>query len=141
MQFHCSVISFHRIENAGGVSCFLDSAENIEIIQQRLNDFGTNIILCDLGSVAKLNCGDESVNIICNVTLFDKKCVLLRCDEKQVQNESDKLNKERLLNTGGDDKSKSSAILFYATTSGSCGEVKQIGVTYKCFSPNIDRLG
>ncbi|XP_055300273.1 beta-alanine-activating enzyme [Sitodiplosis mosellana] len=122
------------VENAGCVSCFLDFPQPIPYIKKRLVDFGTNIVLCDLENVIKLNAGDEQVEIISNITLFDRKCVLARF-------ESITLNVNRHSNSDKDDTSKSSNIFFYATTSGSCGEVKPIGVTYKCFSPNIASIG
>ena len=116
------------------MSCFLDFVQPLTDIKKRLIDFGTNIILCDSESVTKLNADNEQVEVISNITLFDRNCVLVRFG-------SITLNANRLLDNDMNDKSKSSNILFYATTSGSCGEVKPIGVTYKCFSPNVTGMG
>lgn len=135
MSFYCiAIILFLRIENAGCVNCFLDHAEPIQNIKKRLSDFGTNIILCDLEDLIKLNVGDEQVKIISNITLFNRNCVL-------IQFGSITLNMNSYSNNDENDKNKSSRILFYATTSGSCGEVKLIGVTYKSFLPNITSIG
>lgn len=124
----------NRIENAGCVSCFLDFAQSITDIKKRLIDFRTNIILCDSESVTKFNAGIGQVEVTSNITLFDRSCVLVRF-------QGITLNTNRLLDNDMNDKSKSSNIFFYATTSGSCGEVKPIGVTYKCFSPNVTSMG
>lgn len=135
LSYYCiDIILFFRIENTGFVSFFLDHTEPIQNIKKRLIDFETNIVLCDLKDVIKLNVEDEQVKIISNITLFDRKCVL-------IQFESITLNMNSHPNNDENDKFKSSRILFYATTSGSCGEVKLIGVTYKSLLPNITTIG
>lgn len=131
---HFFAVSLCRVENAGCVSCFLDPAQTIPYIKKRLVDFGTNIILCDSKNLIKLKAEDENVDIIANITLFERNCVLIRFG-------SIAPNFNKFMNDDKDDKNTSSNILFYATTSGSCGEVKPVGVTYKCFSPNISSIG
>ncbi|XP_031624083.1 beta-alanine-activating enzyme [Contarinia nasturtii] len=119
------------IENAGCASCFLDSTENWTNLKKRLIDLETNIILCDLQYLNKLNIEEEQ--IISRLTIFNTNCGLIHFKDLQCI--------PKTLSNRHYDKTMSSQILFYATTSGSCGQVKSIGVTYKCFMPNITSLG
>lgn len=98
-------------------------------------DFKTNIILCDLGHLHKLNAGDKNVDVSLEILLFGIDCVFVQikhfvCVPKIYSNEK-----------CDSDSKNASKVFFYASTSGSCGELKSIGVTYKCFMPNIIQLG
>lgn len=130
---------FCRIENAGCASCFLDSTklihldstENLANLKNRLIDLESNVILCDVQYLNKLHVEEEQ--ICSKITIFDTNCALIHFKDIQ--------SNPKILSTDDRvDKTKSSQILFYATTSGSCGQVKSIGVTYKCFMPNITSL-
>lgn len=117
------------------MSCFLDSTEDFDVIRKRLDNFNTNIILCDVQHFTKTNADDEQLTQVLRCSLFDTDCVLVRAKDLKCRT--------KILLTANDsnDKIKSSRICFYASTSGSCGEVKPVGVTYKCFWPNITSLG
>lgn len=124
-----------RIENAGCVSCFLDPTKDFEPIKKRLTSFQTNLILCDSEHFNAINADKEQLTQVFRCSLFDADCALVRVEDLMCRNNSP------LTKIGCGDKTKSSNICFYASTSGSCGEVKPIGVTYKCFWPNIQSLG
>lgn len=129
--FYCN----YRIEHADCVSCFLDSSSDFEGIKRRLTEFKTNIILCNSEHLPALYTGDEKVKLHSEFSLFDVNCAIveveeLKCIPNICSNEDSNSNPKH-----------SSKIFFYASTSGSCGELKSIGVTYKCFLPNINELG
>lgn len=113
------------------MSCFVDYALDFENIRKRLSEFKTNIILCSLEHLTKLNTGDNDMKIFSNLSLFDVKCVFAQVKDL-------KCIPSVYFST---EPQPSSKVFFYASTSGSCGEVKSIGVTYKCFQPNIGGLG
>lgn len=123
-----------RIEIAGCVTCFLDFNQTFGV-NQRLIDFQTNIVLCDIQSYAKLNAEHVQIKVLSKCTLFNVECALIRFQDFKcsVQKRSGEI--------GDSDQTKSSEVFFYALTSGSCGAVKPIGVTYKCFWPNIISFG
>lgn len=121
------------IEHAGCASCFIDGAADLHTIRARLIDFQTNIVLCDLKSLNQLHIDNDKFRIVFKVTLFDTQCSVIQFidiahpDQPTVRNvESNQI--------------QPSKVFFYASTSGSCGDSKTIGVTYKCFMPNITSL-
>lgn len=115
----------------------MDFTENFQSIEKQLIGYKTNIVFCELKILLKLNAENERVKILFMLTIFGTNCVLIQVERLQCNT----INFPR--NGGGNDfdKNKSSKILFYAKTSGTCGEVKPVGVTYKCFMPNITSLG
>lgn len=124
-----------RIENSGCVSCFIDSSASIQTVRQRMIDFKTDVALCDLANLSKLETNENSIKIIVNITLFNENCALVKIENLARYKDFISISDDN------DDKLNTSKVLFYATTSGSCGDVKPIGVTYKCFHPNITSLG
>lgn len=133
-MFYLSV-SNSSIELADCVSCFLDSTDNPQALRPRLKDFQTNIVLCDLQSLAKFRCADSNFKEFFQCTLFGTHCALVEFDH--ITFSADQLSIENVETN----RSESSQVFFYASTSGSCGDSKAIGVTYKCFMPNISSLG
>lgn len=113
----------------------MDNTDDLQAIRARLIAFQTNIVLCDLNSLDKLHCVDDKLNIAFKCTLFDTECAVVQLNvvahpDKNLSIQSVKGN-----------PIQSSKVFFYASTSGSCGDSKTIGVTYKCFMPNITSLG
>lgn len=82
--------------------------------------------------LTRFNFENEQFKIISEISLFNVNCAFIQFERL---NYTSKLELKKI------DKLNTSKILFYATTSGSCGDVKPIGVTYKCFQPNITSLG
>lgn len=122
------------IEHAGCASCFIDSTASLQTIRERLIDFQTNIVLCDLKSLDKLHLQNEKFRIAFKSTLFDAQCAVIQF------NDIAHPDNPTVRNIKGNHH-QPSEVFFYASTSGSCGDSKTIGVTYKCFMPNITSLG
>lgn len=129
LHFYCD-----SLELANCVSCFLDSTDSLNTIRTRLNEFHTDLVLCDSKGLNKLHCDDDNINIVFKCTLFNVECALV-----QFTNLGCPVENPPVQNTKGD-QLQSSKIFFYASTSGSCGDSKTIGVTYKCFMPNVKSL-
>lgn len=128
--------NFHSsIEHADCVSCFIDFTDNLQVIRARLIDFETNIILCDVKSLTKLQSDADELNVAFKCTLFDTECAVIQF------NDIDYPNRNLSIQNVKGNQIQSSKVFFYASTSGSCGDSKIIGVTYKCFMPNIASLG
>lgn len=91
--------------------------------------------MCDLENLPKLDDDENCMKINENIQLFNRHCTLI-----QMKN-SFRNKPIHLIANDNEDKLKTSDILFYATTSGSCGDIKPVGVTYQCFHPNVISLG
>lgn len=94
--------------------------------------FGSNLILCELHGIDIYK--NEQIIARYDLKLFGRECVLiqikrLKFHPKLIQTEADTCLYE------------SAKTLFFALTSGTCGESKLIGVTHKCFIPNVLCLG
>lgn len=125
---------FPSIEQAGCASCFIDTTADFQAIRSRLIDFQTNIVLCDLKNMDSLRFDKDELRIAFKLTLFGTECALVQLNgiANSIQQADQKVNSNNI---------RPSKVLFYASTSGSCGDSKAIGVTYKCFMPNITSLG
>lgn len=128
-------IRISSIELADCVSCFLDVTDNLQTVRTRLKDFQTNLALCGLQSLAKFSCDDDDFKVAFKCTLFDTECVLVEFNDIACPAENPSIQHVKC------NRDQSSKVFFYASTSGSCGDSKIIGVTYKCFMPNIASLG
>lgn len=113
----------------------MDITDNLQAIKARLIDFQTNIVLSDLKSLTKIHFDDDELNIAFNCTVFNTECVVVQFNDIVYP------NKNRSIQNVKANQIQSSKVFFYALTSGSCGDSKTIGVTYKCFMPNISSLG
>lgn len=110
----------------------MDNTDSLQAIRARLIGFQTNIVLCDSNCLDKLHCVGDKLNIAFKCTLFDTECAVV-----QLKNPDENLSIQSVKGN----PIQSSKVFFYASTSGSCGDSKIIGVTYKCFMPNITSLG
>lgn len=123
---------FHsRTANAGDACCFVDSSIDYSQLLQKCEQFQTNVILCDVNTMEIIR---PNGNVIAESVLFDECCYFVQLREVKVTSE------ERFVIASDLDVMTSSRVFFYASTSGSCGEIKSIGVTFKCFMPNIEKL-
>lgn len=117
-----------RIENANGISCFIESSSDWPTIGQRLIQLQTNICLCDEQMFDK--CGNrEDVVVVASLNLSNRKCVLLQFGTLSLQTKHIPMDNENVAD--------SSRIFFSAMTSGTCDAARVIGVTYKSFWPNV----
>lgn len=92
----------------------------------------SNLILCELQSIDTYK--TEQITARYDLKLFGRECVLIQIKSLEFH--------PKLIPTEADTPLYESAnILFFAFTSGTCGESKLIGVTQKCFIPNILSLG
>lgn len=123
---------YSRITNADGSSCFITATNKIDTIFESMKKLETNLILCELQSIDTYK--TEQIIARYDLKLFERECVLIQLKRLKFQ--------PKLIPTDGDIPLYESAnILFFAFTSGTCGESKLIGVTENCFIPNILSLG
>lgn len=121
---------FTSIENANCASFFIEQTPFWSTIKKKLEKIKTNIFICDIEmfmNLKKIIKIDKEERVV----LFNCECVIVRIADVEM------VAKTIAYST---DINKSSQILFTAFTSGSCGECKTIGVTYKCFLPNVNSL-
>lgn len=120
-----------RITNAGDACCFVEPSINHISLMEKCEQFRSGLILCDAKTAKIIS---TYCNLVVECDLFNEPCFLL-----QVRDENfDSANK--ITATTNIDLLTSSNVFFYASTSGSCGQTKSIGVTFKCFMPNIETL-
>lgn len=124
--FSCS-----RITNANGSSCFISVTNNIDTIFEYMAKLGSNLILCELPSIDTYK--NEQTAARYDLKLFGRECVIIQIKRLKFH--------PKLIPTADTPLYESANILFFAFTSGTCGESKLIGVTQKCFVPNILSLG
>lgn len=92
----------------------------------------SNLILCELQNIDSYK--NEQITLRHDLKLFGRECVLIQIQRLKFHT--------KLIPTEADiTLHESPNILFFALTSGTCGESKLIGVTQKCFIPNILSLG
>lgn len=120
-----------RITNAGDACCFVDPSINYTSLMEKCEQFHTGVIVCDAITVNILL---AYCDIVAQCDLFNEQCFLLLLREANF-NSANKIKA-----TTNIDLLTSSNVFFYASTSGSCGQTKSIGVTFKCFVPNIETL-
>lgn len=130
------------------MSCFLDPRGSF---RKTLIGLKTNVILCDSNTLITLTEQGKHIENMEKFTLFNVDCALVIIEETIFPSQTtsiascdglaDKQASKQVVSETESDTKYSSKIFFYASTSGSCGEVKPIGVTYKCFVPNIASLG
>lgn len=112
----------------------MDPTDNFQVVRARLIDFQTNILLCDSKSLDKLHANDDKLNVAFMCTIFDTECAVVQFNDVASPNENLSTQNVKV------NQIQSSKVFFYASTSGSCGDSKIVGVTYKCFMPNITSL-
>lgn len=93
---------------------------------------GSNLILCELHSIDTYK--NEQITARYDLKLFGRECALIQIKRLTFR--------PKLVRTEADTPLyESSNCLFFAFTSGSCGDSKLIGVTQKCFISNVLSLG
>lgn len=92
----------------------------------------SNLILCELHSIDTYK--NEQITARYDLKLFGRKCVLIQIERL-------KFHQKLILTEVDTPLYESANILFFAFTSGTCGESNLVGVTQKCFIPNILSLG
>lgn len=125
------VFNVNRASNAGDACCFVDPSSDRSRVLEKCRQFRSNVILCDKSTLETIG---SSSNVIAECNLFDERCHLLQLNEVKDASIG------RLVALDELDVMTSSRVFFFASTSGSCGETKTIGVTFKCFMPNVEQL-
>lgn len=130
MQFKKTSFCF-RIINANAAVCFLDATD----IQQQLQNYKTNLLLTEQ------RCVEESADLKnlkirkqCELLILGRRCTLIQLDTLELTTKVISVE----VNVSVE---HSSRIFYCTTTSGTTGDrPKRIGVTYKCFMPNVLKL-
>lgn len=120
----------NRISNANSASCFIPSNSNIVEIYEYLEVLDTNVMLCEAEFIQLFQ--SDEIKIIQSVTLFNRICAIIQFNQLDFKLKKFPI-REKIL--------PSSKILFYGLTSGTSGTSKSVGVTCKCFMPNVLKLG